>query len=1140
MKSFAHLHVHTEYSLLDGANRIEPLVQAAAKDGQKALAITDHGNMFGALEFYNACKKHGVKPVLGCEFYVAVESRFRKHSKRNGYNHITLLARTQEGYENLLRLTSMSYLEGLSYRPRVDMSLLSQYAGGVTCLSGCLSGRVNDLILQGEDSLAEDMASSLRDLYGAENFWLELQRNGLAIQDRATVGMVQIAKRMDCPLVATNDIHYLRDEDCDFQDTLLCINTGSRKDDEDRFRFETDHLYVKTGKQMAHVFRDIPGAVEATLDVSEQVDVVIPQGTPIFPEFDTGQETAAEQLRRLTITGLKHRYPEVTREVQDRAEYELGVIGSMGYDSYFLVVQDFVAHARASGIPVGPGRGSAAGSIVSYALGITDVEPLVHNLLFERFLNADRVGLPDIDIDFCKERRGEVIDYVRDRHGDDRVANIMTFGTFGPKAAIRAAARVLDVPYKETDIIAKKLSGDSIKESEELDESLTPLLNEHKGLRNQATKLEGMVKYAGTHASGVVVADRPLYELVPMARNVQNKVSTVVTQWDLDDCEKRGLVKFDFLGLETLTLIERTQQLIEGRTGCRVELSAIDVEDPKYYETLSRGDTEGVFQCYSDGMRKMLNEMKPDCFNDIVAALALFRPGPLESGIVTQFINRKHGREEVTYIHPDAEPYLSNTYGTLVYQEQIMQLAQVLAGFTLNEADELRKAVGKKIQELLDAQGEKFLKGCKKVNKITEREASDLWDDILKFGRYGFNLSHSASYAYIAAWTLHLKVYHPVEFAAANLTQEMDNTDRLRAFLRDAERHEITVLPPDLRLSGYEFSVVDDHTVRMGLGAVKGLGATVVRELKETEFPETDDLIEVLSAPRHGVVKKNIVEAIARAGLLDWTGVDRGCLVAAADQIVKTVRKGPGKVQVGLWAEEGFDTTPVAYDPEEAWSDAERLREERAAYGFYISDHPMKSRRALVWNSGAKPVPWIHKRGKDGGTYRVGGVITEVDVKVVKNGPNKGKKFARMLLEDQDDQIICMVFTKVYDRIGDSLLAHLEAATPIYIWGRLDKSTETTQLMTQGVKRLGGTGESHDFEIEIDDAAHVAPIRALCDAHPGTNLLKICVSDAAGNKVLLRTSCGVEITDHFLDSLEDILCQHPSPKSGSQPTLTTA
>ena len=1125
-KTFSHLHTHTEYSLLDGANRIAPLVEAAARDGQKALSITDHGNMHGALRFYNECEKQGVKPIIGCEFYVAMSSRFRKHTRSNGYNHITLLARNEEGYRNLLKLTSLSFIEGMSYKPRIDHELLSRYSGGINCLSGCLSGKINRYILDGKQQMAQDLAAEFQDIFGKAHFWIEVQRNGLKIQDRANAGIIDIAKHIGSPVCATNDIHYLRGEDCDFQDTLLCVNTGSTKADPDRFRFETDHLYVKTQAEMLHVFKDMPEAVYQTDVVSEQVNLKIGQGEVIFPEFDLNGKNPQEALIEAAYLGLTTRYGIITPEIKARVNYELEVIERMGYPEYFLVVQDFISFAKRAGIPVGPGRGSAAGCIVSYALGITDVDPIKHKLLFERFLNPDRTGLPDIDVDFCKERRGEVLDYLKEKHGDDRVAQIATFGRFGPKAAIRDAARVLEVPIRDTDVIAKRMEGETIQECIKKDPALKVAEKDWPVLFKTAKQIEGMVKFSGTHACGVVMGDRPLYELVPLARNTIRKgESVVVTQWDLEDCEKVGLVKFDMLGLETLTTIESCQQLIEQTHGKRVDFSTVDIEDPLMYKALGKGDSEGVFQCFSDAAKRLLIEMQPDCFDDIVAVIALNRPGPLESGIAKQYIDRKHGREPVVCLHEDVETHLSDTYGCMIYQEQIMQLAGALAGFSMGEADGLRKAVGKKDMVLLESIRERWIKGCKEAEKITFEEADSLWDDILKFGRYGFNLSHSASYAYLTAWTAYLRANYTVEFIAANMTQEMEDTERLRAFMKDADKHDITILPPSLTDSGWEFTVVDSNTIRMGIGCVKGLGQSFAKPLENIVWPQNNDLISILRAvPKKGM-KRNVLTSLIRSGMLDFCGVDRGCMMEKIDLILKKVREDQRPASGGLFDEIQISDTDIKFNPNNAWTQSELLTEERLAYGYYISGHPMAAHRALVWNSGSKPISYIQRHGQNNKIYKIGGVIVEATVKAVKSGKNKGKKYARLSLEDSTTSIACSVFTRVYEKTADVIRSAIDNATPVTLIGKLDTSSEDPQVVVSAIREMRPHQDGSSFELDFQegDQPDFSAIDKLLKKHPGDKTVYFNILHKNKQVASVKAASHISLNSEFIEELELII-----------------
>ena len=757
---FVHLHVHSEYSLLDGANRISNLVEAAVKDGQSALALTDHGNLFGAVELYQKCKAADIRPILGCEVYIARESRLQPHHReRNPYSHLTLLARDREGYQNLLALASKSYLEGLHYRPRIDMELLSQNAKGLTCLSGCLSGEMNQLYRKGQGEKAADLSMKLRDIFGPEHFWLELQRNGLEIQDKCNEHLVELHQRTGIPLVATNDIHYLRHEDCAVQDVLLCINTGAKRDDEKRFKMDVDTLFFKTREQMAQTFRDLPESLTATMDVASQVDLELEFGNYHVPVFtpEDGSDPG-DFFNRLLEQGLREKYEEGNTKARERLEYEKRIISELGFISYFLIVWDLIKWARDNGIPVGPGRGSAAGSMVAYLLDITKVCPLKYDLLFERFLNAARVSMPDIDIDFCKEGRERVLAYTRERYGTEYVAQIITFGTMASRTVVRDVGRVLDIPLRDVDAVAKKVpagpGAPSLRKALETDEDLMAVrkqLPELDELFELSVELEGQVRHVSTHAAGVVIADKPIIEYAPLC--VQGE--DITTQWPAGQLEELGLLKMDYLGLRTLTILQRALDNIAATGGTPPDLDDLPAGDPATYRMLMAGDTLGVFQLESEGMRKLLARLRPDCFEDLIAVLALYRPGPLESGMDEMFINRKHGREEIVYPHPILQPILKDTYGCIVYQEQVMLISSELGGFSLNEADNLRKAMGKKKPEIMEKFSAQFVEGAGK-NGCAADVAQEVWDNIVKFGGYGFNKSHSTAYALITLSLIHI------------------------------------------------------------------------------------------------------------------------------------------------------------------------------------------------------------------------------------------------------------------------------------------------------------------------------------------------------------------------------------------------
>lgn len=1116
MKEFNHLHVHSEYSLLDGANKISSLVAAAKADGQKSLAITDHGNMFGALEFYNECRKQDIKPIIGCEFYIAKASHLSKHTRANGYNHLTLLARNETGFKNLMKLTSISYIEGLSNRPRISLEVLASQASGIICLSGCLSGRVNELLLENREPEAMQVIDNLRSIFGKEYFWLELQRNGLTIQDKATTAMVRMSREMDIPLVATNDIHYLRHEDCDFQDTMLCINTGAMKSEPNRFRFDSDTMYFKTSEEMNHVFRDLPEAIKTTLDVSSMVDLKIQQGNFHFPK--SGYDNPNEVLTGICKQKISER--ELGTAYSARLDHELKVIHDLGFSEYFLVVKDLVEYARTSGIPVGPGRGSAAGCLISFLLGITNLDPLRYGLLFERFINSERKGLPDVDIDFCQKRRWEIVDYLKDKYGDDKVASIITFNRFGPKKSIRQVAKVLEVGINESDIIAKKMIGDTLEESISKDSSLAEDEKKYPGLFKVSRQLEGYVEYIGVHASGIIISDRPLYEVVPLARiNRTGDDGTVVTQWDLEFCEKIGLVKFDILGLETLTIIDIAERLIKDRHGIKLSIDSVPLDEPKVYQLLSSGDTEGVFQCYSDGMKKLLMTMKPDKFTDIIAAIALFRPGPLESGIVEQYVARKHGLEPVSYTHPDLQDVMESTYGTMVYQEQIMRLASVLAGFSLNQADELRKAVGKKLPELLAEIKDRFLKGCKALGKVPEEVANKIWDDIEKFGRYGFNMSHSASYGYITYYTAYLKCKYPVEFACANLTQELSNTDKLKAHIVDAKKHNISVLGPDIRTSKTECTIVDNSTIRLGFGAVKGIGNHLNDLASNIDL--SGSIGHVLRALGKERINKRVFESLARAGVFDHLGHSRKYLVDNSSYILKKLTdRVEGLHEIFADDEEDTFDLPLGTDTKE-----DILLFEKEAFDFYLSGHPMDDQMVKMFITGCRPIASLLKAKDNVKNVKTAGVITSLEIKGVKAGKNKGRKYARMTLEDQHSQGVAALFTSNYDKYIAICQEARQNARPVTLYCNVDAASEVPLLSIFSVNYLDDElrkTEDIKIPISIGDEDKLPAIRKIVDKFPGDKLLNFVIR-VDTSPTIIRTPIQVSLCEDFVKEIQAVI-----------------
>ncbi|MCA1959060.1 MAG: DNA polymerase III subunit alpha, partial [Nitrospira sp.] len=840
--SFVHLHVHTQFSLLDGANQIDPLVQQVRAFGQPAIAITDHGNMFGAVEFYRKAKDAGVKPIIGCEAYMAMGSRHAKKDSglaHNDYYHLILLARNVTGYQNLIKLVSKGYLEGFYYKPRIDKELLRVHHDGIIALSGCLSGEIPYLIGRNDMAGAMAAAAEFQEIFGKDQFYLEVQANGLDHQRVANAGLIAIHKKLGIPLAGTNDCHYLKKEDARPHELMLCLQTGKTLSDPSRMKFDTDQLYVKSTEEIAPAFAEFPGAVSNTCRIADACELELALNRTHLPQYTVpeGFKDREAYLEHLALAGLKERLQERPRTrpaaaYELRLREELMVICSMGFAGYFLIVWDIIRFARSRHIPVGPGRGSAAGSLVAYALRITDLDPLEYALLFERFLNPERISLPDIDMDFCMERRGEVINYVVEKYGSDHVAQIITFGTLGAKAAIRDVGRVLEMPYAEADKVAKLVPNQlniTLQEALDLEPRLRELVQTDakvSELMTIARSLEGLARHASTHAAGVVISEGPLTDYVPLYKGANDEI---VTQYSMGDIEKIGLVKFDFLGLKTLTMIRRAETLINEKRpdAAPLRIDRIPFDDEKTFALLSSGKTTGVFQLESSGMRDLLMGFRPDRFEDIIAIIALYRPGPMD--LIPDFIKRKQGKVPITYDMPELEPILKETYGVIVYQEQVMAIANKVAGFSLGQADILRRAMGKKKPEEMEKLRAKFLEGAMN-NNVPEKKAERLYELIQKFAGYGFNKSHAAAYAVLCYQTAYLKAHYPTEFMAALMTTDMGNTDKIMGYFTECRDLGIKVLGPDINVSGKNFTVVDG-AIRFGLAAIKNVGEGAVESI---------------------------------------------------------------------------------------------------------------------------------------------------------------------------------------------------------------------------------------------------------------------------------------------------------------------
>jgi DNA polymerase-3 subunit alpha len=1027
VSQFVHLHVHSEYSLLDGACRIDRLCRRAAEDGATAIALTDHGVMYGAMEFYYAAREVGLTPILGCEAYVAPRGRLDRTAREEA--HVTLLAADLIGYRNLIALVSKGFLEGYYYKPRIDLELLAEHHDGLIVLSGCMSGLVAAPLLRNDYAAALRNAKTYVEIFG-DRFYIEVMRHGMKEQETINDGLVRIARELEVPLVATNDSHYLEQKDAPAHDVLLCIGTGKTVSDTNRMRFYSDQFYLKSAQEMRELWSDLPEACDNTVRIAERVDIRIPEKIFHLPEYPVPQSAGAPEkgdadyLREMCELGLLERYGKervaTDASLRARLEYELDVITTMGFSSYFLIVWDFIKYARDHGIPVGPGRGSAVGSLVAYCLRITDLEPLRFNLLFERFLNPERISMPDIDTDFCVERRDEVIEYVTEKYGKDRVAQIVTFGTMAARAAIRDAGRALGVPLPDVDRIAKLVpSGPggmpisrAIEQIAEL-KSLYATRPEIRKLLDTAKEIEGLARNAGTHAAGVVISAGPLMDYTPLVRFGDGGINT---QYDMDWIERIGLLKMDFLGLRNLTVMENAVSEIRRTVDAGFNLEAVTFDDRKTYEMLGRGETMGVFQLESEGMKRVCAELRPSRFEDIIALVALYRPGPMDW--IPQYIANKHGRLKPQYLHAKLEPILAETYGTPVYQEQAMQMARDIAGFTMSEADELRKVIGKKQKEKIPLYQEKFVAGALATCGIERPLAERLFHFIEPFAGYGFNKSHAAAYAWIAYQTAFLKANHPLQYLAALMTSVKDRTDKLVEYIDEAKNVGIDVLPPDVNESLIDFAVVGG-AIRFGLAAVKGVGEAAVRTTIETREKggRFGDLFDLAKRVDPKQVNRRVFEALIKCGALDGVPGNRAQKLAALDTAlelaVRTTRDAE-LGQVSLFAEtqaQGPTLAPKLPNVA-APTTREMLTWERETLGIFVSGHPLAEIAPLLARSGALPVRDL-QRIPDETAVTIAGAVTGVRRTLTKSGQQL------LIAQVEDTTGVCdvVLFSKSYAQL---------------------------------------------------------------------------------------------------------------------------
>ncbi len=1141
--SFVHLHLHTQFSLLDGANQIEPLVQQIKSFGQPAVAMTDHGNMFGAIEFYRKAKDAGVKPIIGCEAYMALGSRHAKKDSglaHNDYYHLILLARNLIGYQNLIKLSSKAYLEGFYYKPRMDKELLKEHHEGLIALSGCLSGEIPYLIGQKDMDGAMAVAGEFQEIFGKEHFYLEVQANGLDHQRIANAGLIEIHKKLNIPMAGTNDCHYLKKEDSHPHELMLCLQTGKTLSDPNRMKFDTDQLYVKSTEEIAPAFAEFPGAVSNTCRIADNCDLQLALNKTHLPQYKVPDGYTRESyVEHLAIEGLKARLKERPSTIlpatyELRLREELTVICSMGFAGYFLIVWDIIRFARSRGIPVGPGRGSAAGSLVAYALRITDLDPLVYTLLFERFLNPERVSLPDIDMDFCMDRRGEVINYVVDKYGKDHVAQIITFGTLGAKAAIRDVGRVLEIPYAEADKVAKLIPNQlnmTLQQALEQEPKLTELINTDARiaeLMKVAQSLEGLARHASTHAAGVVISEGPLTDHVPLYKGANDEI---VTQYTMGDVEKIGLVKFDFLGLKTLTMIRRAEALINETHPDQPPLSVeqLPFDDVKTFDLLSSGKTTGIFQLESSGMRDLLTGFKPDRFEDIIAIIALYRPGPMD--LIPDFIKRKQGKVPITYETPELEPILKDTYGVIVYQEQVMAIANKVAGFSLGQADILRRAMGKKKPEEMEKLRVKFLEGAKN-NKIPEKKADKLYELIQKFAGYGFNKSHAAAYAVVCYHTGYLKAHYPTEFMAALMTTDMGNQDKIVGYFTECRDLGIKVLGPDINESGKNFTVVD-RAIRFGMAAIKNVGEGAVESVlairaENSPFKSFYDFCRRVDLHK---VNKRMLEGLIKTGAFDSTGAKRAQLMAVMDQAVEdgaAAQRERDLGQTSIFGDElnGPDTSATLAAPPlpaiAEWDQAQRLKYERELTGFYITAHPLARYEATL-NALSTATTIGLSDLSDGKEVKICGIIASVKSMITK----KGDRMAYLNVEDLHGTVEVIAFPDLYKTAGDLIAPE----RLVRITGTIDRGDKGTKLRGVKIEPLADvqTQSIKRVQIRLTDRPGVSDqlprLRDIFTRYPGTTTVSLTFSmeNALEADTVPLPNHTISPSEYFVADVEEVL-----------------
>ena len=1098
---FVHLHNHSDYSLLDGAQRIDQLVNTIDDLNMDAVALTEHGNMFSVLPYYKQAKNAGIKPIIGCEIYVAVGSRFEKKSRSDGgwgNNHLILLAQNFTGYKNLMKLVTAGYLEGFYYRPRIDMDLLREYSDGLICMSACLKGVVPEKMLKGDYEGAKKEALIFSEIF-PDRYYLEIQNHGIAEEVANIKNMKKLSQDLNLPLVCTNDAHYAKKEHWEAHDIHICLGTGKERSDPNRLRYATPEFYFKTQDEMYSLFKEFPEAIENTRKIADSIDITLPIGESHLPNFPIPKEAKTndpdEYLKSITELGAQNLYGEITPDIKKRMSHELNVIKNMGFAGYFLITADFVKYAKNSKIPVGPGRGSAAGSLVSYALGITSIDPLKHDLLFERFLNPDRISMPDIDIDFCIERRGEVINYIKEQYGENSVTQIITFGKMKAKQVVRDVGRVMGYSFSEVDKIAKAIPNElnitldkALEKSSELKKMSE---GEYEELINHSKVLEGMHRHASIHAAGVVIAPSELTDFIPLYKSSTNDVTS---QYDMKGLEELGLLKMDFLGLRNLTVIDKTLALINLK-GKNIDLENLPFKDEQVYKLFTKGNTIGVFQFESSGMREFLKKLKPTVLEDLIAMNALYRPGPMEN--IDSFINRKHGVKKITYPHNLLEPILNETYGIIVYQEQVMQIAHEVAGFTLAEADIMRRAMGKKIKSLMEELSIKFINGAEQKG-IRKKKAQEIFGLIEKFAQYGFNKSHSTAYAYIAYQTAWLKVHYTAEFMSANLTSEMRNIDRIVVLINECKKMGIDVKAPDVNISFQDFRPIDNKSISYGLNAIKNVGAkaleTIIDERKNGEYLSIFDLCSRVDQQK---VNKRVLESLIMSGSLDSLEGNRAENFLSVDDAIKygqQMQSETNRNQVDLFGSKSEQSdlikVPILQSAQD-WSEKESLQKELEVLGTYISGHPLLEHSEDLEEFTTISFDEDQQISKND-TITIGGMIT----RIVKRFDRRNRQMAFFEMDCLGGHTEIVTFSDCYDSYGYLI----EEGSVVFVRGHPSDTSDFSDLkiISSEIIPVGDIRNRLSHRINIDLSSGKA------DANEIDDLMNMCKNNKGDCKLIFH------------------------------------